>query len=168
MSENIQVTVSPERVVLQPGGKAEVVATLQNAGDVVEVFSIELGGVEHEWYSLSLSSVSLFPGDKESIKITLNPPPSTVSKAGSYNVFNATATSGDFTCSFTLDPSPGWLPDSWRATYAGSWEYGHCSTNAARTVTAGTYTLSFTGSGITLNGLSPQEATFHAVVIPNS
>jgi hypothetical protein len=87
VSEGIQVTVSQERVVLQPGGKAEVFATLQNTGDVVEVFSIEIGGIEADWYSLSLSSVSLFPGDKEDIRVNLHPPTTTASKAGAYNAF---------------------------------------------------------------------------------
>lgn len=86
MSESIQVHLSSDRVVLEPGAKTEIVATIQNTGDVVEVFSIEIGGIEPDWYSLPVSSVSLFPGDKEEIRIAFSPPPATASKAGSYDV----------------------------------------------------------------------------------
>jgi hypothetical protein len=84
--ENIQVTLSSNRIVLDPGGRAEVTATIQNTGNVVEVFSIEVGGIEPDWYSLSASNVSLFPGDKDQIRIVLTPPLASASKAGSYTV----------------------------------------------------------------------------------
>ena len=87
MSESIQVNLSSDRIVLEPGARTEIVATIQNTGDVVEVFSIEIGGIEPDWYSLSVSSVSLFPGDKEEIHIAFTPPLATASKAGAYNVY---------------------------------------------------------------------------------
>ncbi len=84
MSDNIQVTLSPDRVVLGPGEKAEVTAEVRNLGNIVEVFFIEVQGIEASWYTISVSSVSLFPGDKQTVHISLTPPLASASKAGSY------------------------------------------------------------------------------------
>ncbi len=74
MSDAIEVKLSTEHVVINPGEKAEVTAEVRNAGDVVEVFSVAVEGIESDWYSLSVTSISLFPGDKEAIRLSLAPP----------------------------------------------------------------------------------------------
>jgi hypothetical protein len=86
MSDSVQVTVSPDRLVINPGDRAQATAEIVNAGGVVEVFSVEVEGLEAGWYTLSVPSVSLFPGDKEKVSITLTPPSSSSSAAGSYDV----------------------------------------------------------------------------------
>ena len=86
MSDSIEVKLSPDRIVLNPGEKGEISAEVRNAGDVVEVFSVEVEGIEAAWYKLSVTSVSLFPGDKETVRINLSPPLASASGAGSYSV----------------------------------------------------------------------------------
>lgn len=86
MSKNIQVSLSPERVSLGPGETAEFVANIHNTSDVVEAYSIDVQGVDPAWSKLSVTSVSLFPGDKETVRIQVTPPVSSQAKAGSYPV----------------------------------------------------------------------------------
>ena len=86
MSKNIQVSLSPERVSLSPGETAEFAAIVQNTSDVVEAYSIDVQGVNPEWSKLSVTSVSLFPGDKETVRVQITPPISSSAKAGSYAV----------------------------------------------------------------------------------
>lgn len=107
MAKNIQVSLSPERVALAPGDTAEFTVVIHNTSDVVEAYSIEVQGITPSWTRLSVSSVSLFPGDKESVLVTINPPVSVASKAGSYAVSVKVASKRDpavFTsASFILD-----------------------------------------------------------------
>ena len=103
MSDNIQISLSVDRVVLEPGGKTEVIATVQNSGSVVEVFSLAIKGIDSNWYSLSVSSVSLFPGDKEQIRINFSPPLKSASKAGSYQATVAVSSKRDPTISSSAD-----------------------------------------------------------------
>ena len=86
MSKNIQVSLSPERVSLSPGETAEFAAIVQNTSDVVEAYSIDVQGVSPEWSKVSVTSVSLFPGDKETVRVQITPPISSSAKAGSYAV----------------------------------------------------------------------------------
>ncbi|RLC93517.1 MAG: hypothetical protein DRI39_05435, partial [Chloroflexi bacterium] len=107
MSDAIEVKLSTEHVVINPGEKAEVTAEVRNAGDVVEVFSVAVEGIESDWYSLSVTSISLFPGDKEAIRLSLAPPLSSASGAGSYTVTLKVSSRRDpsvaGTASFSLD-----------------------------------------------------------------
>ena len=105
MSEKIEVGLSPERVVINPGEKAEVTVNIRNAGEVVEVFSIEIEGIESNWYSLSVSSVSLFPGDSETVRISFTPPLSSTSGAGSYTATVKVSSRRDSTITSTADLS---------------------------------------------------------------
>lgn len=84
MSDSIKVSLSPDRLLIEPGEQTELIATIENAGDVVEVFSINIQGIDAEWYALSVSSVSLFPADKEQVRISITPPTTSTTKAGSY------------------------------------------------------------------------------------
>jgi len=101
VSDSIELGLSPDRVVINPGEKAEVAVTIRNAGEVVEVFSIDVQGVESSWYSLSVSSVSLFPGDKETIRVSLAPPFSSASGAGSHTATIKVSSRRDPTISST-------------------------------------------------------------------
>jgi hypothetical protein len=86
VSSKIQVNLSPERVSLGPGETAEFVATIHNTSDVVEAYSVDVQGIDLAWSKLSVTSLSLFPGDKETVRIQVTPPVSSSAKAGSYPV----------------------------------------------------------------------------------
>src|SRR5579859_6774999 len=81
----ITVELSPAHVEMEPGGTpVEVVATLQNLSNVVEQYSIEVTGLEPDWFTAPVASVSLFPQDKDQVRISLHPPKRPGLRAGSY------------------------------------------------------------------------------------
>lgn len=86
MSENLTVTLSPEKLHVTPGGSVEAVATIRNVGDVVEAYSIEIEGIEPQWVTLSVLSASLFPGDEAQVHLGIQLPRTSVVKAGRYEV----------------------------------------------------------------------------------
>jgi len=86
MSDRIEVALSPDRLQVAPGGSVTTTATIKNAGDVVEAYTIEVEGIDRHWCSLSVSSVSLFPGDDEKVQLTVHPPKESASRAGAYDV----------------------------------------------------------------------------------
>ncbi|MDY6918474.1 MAG: DNRLRE domain-containing protein [Chloroflexota bacterium] len=101
MSDRITVTVSPDRLQVSPGSVAQATVTVKNAGDVVEAYSITSEGMDPAWCALSVSSVSLFPGDAEQIQLTVQPPKVSASKAGSYTVTIKVASNRDPTLETT-------------------------------------------------------------------
>jgi uncharacterized membrane protein len=106
VSENIEVALSQERIVINPGEKAEVAVNIRNTSEIVEVFSIEVEGIESSWFSTSISSVSLFPGDKETISISFTPPLSSSSGAGSYTATVKVSSRRDPTITSTVRRLP--------------------------------------------------------------
>ncbi len=86
MEKKVEVSLSPERVSLGPGETAEFVATIHNASEVVEAYSVDVQGIDPAWSKLSVTSLSLFPGDRETVRIQVTPPVSSSAKAGSYPV----------------------------------------------------------------------------------
>ena len=84
MSDNIGVSLSPENIQLNPGDSAEIAITVQNSSNVVDVFSLEVVGLDPSWYQLSLVQSSLFPGDKTECTLTISPPKVSASLAKDY------------------------------------------------------------------------------------
>jgi hypothetical protein len=93
MSDKIKVTVSPTTLEVNAGESVELKATIHNRSQVVDQFTIALEGLAPKWYDFSVASVSLFPGDKDQIKVTIHPPKTADTKAGSYP-FTVRAISG--------------------------------------------------------------------------
>ena len=85
MSENIQATISPESVKVSPGDKAEFELSLQNLGNIVDVFTIDADGIDSSWIQIDTASVSLFPGDKVTNKIVVTVPKDSSALAGTYS-----------------------------------------------------------------------------------
>jgi hypothetical protein len=84
-ASTITVELSQPHVEMEPGGTpVEVVATLQNLSNVVEQYSIEVTGLEADWFTAPVASVSLFPQDKDQVRISLHPPKRPGLRAGSY------------------------------------------------------------------------------------
>jgi hypothetical protein len=93
MSDKIKVTLSPTALEVNAGESVELTATIHNRSQVVDQFTIALEGLAPAWYDFSVASVSLFPGDKDQIKVTIHPPKTADTKAGSYP-FTVKAVSG--------------------------------------------------------------------------
>ena len=84
MSEKIQVTATPESLVTTAGETVETSVALQNLGQIIDQFTVSIEGLDAGWYTLPVSSIALFPNDKDNLKIILCPPKTTEIKAGSY------------------------------------------------------------------------------------
>ncbi len=84
MAGKIEVTVVPTAFAVPPGDTAEATATLRNLGQSVDQFTLNVEGLDPNWYTLPVSSVALFPNDQDALRIILHPPQTAKTKAGSY------------------------------------------------------------------------------------
>ena len=81
MSDFIRVTMAPDNIDLSPGDTAEVVITMQNASNVVDLFLIEVQGLDSSWFKLSVPNSSLMPRDEGTSTLTISPPKSSAAIA---------------------------------------------------------------------------------------
>lgn len=84
MSDKIDVVVDPKSFVLATGETTEATATLRNLGQSVDQLTLSIEMLDHEWYTLPVSSVALFPNDQDNLKLVLHPPKTAEVKPGSY------------------------------------------------------------------------------------
>jgi hypothetical protein len=69
---------------MEPGGTpVEVEVTIRNTGRLVEQYTIEVAGLDSDWYSAPVQSVAAMPGDKEHVRVQFHPPRQGV-RAGIY------------------------------------------------------------------------------------
>ncbi len=84
MADFIRVTLTPDRLQLAPGDATQAEVTFQNASTVVDVFTLEVLGLDQSWFKLSSSSASLFPGDSATSVLSISVPRSSAALAGAY------------------------------------------------------------------------------------
>ena len=84
MSANIKILMASSRLEVGAGEAVETTISLKNQSQIVDQFAIKIEGLDPLWWSLSTSSVSLFPGDQDEIKLTIRPPRDAEARAGSY------------------------------------------------------------------------------------
>ena len=85
MSANIVLSLSATKLEVAPGESVEATITIRNQSQIVDQFGIRIQGLDPTWWTLSTSSVSLFPGDQGEAKVTIHPPKEAESRAGSYS-----------------------------------------------------------------------------------
>jgi hypothetical protein len=84
-SERIRASLSPTSFQAYPGGApVEATLQLQNLGDIVDKFLVEVEGLDESWYSRSASSIALMPQATDQVQILLNPPKKKGVKSKSY------------------------------------------------------------------------------------
>jgi len=101
MSSNIKVSLAADKLEVKAGEAVETSIVIKNQSSVVDQFFIKIEGIDPLWWSLSTSSVSLFPGDQDEVKLTIRAPRESVAKAGSYT-FQVKAVSQANTQDFTI------------------------------------------------------------------
>ena len=84
-SERIRASLSSTALQVQ-AGVIPVQATLQiqNLGDIVDKFLVEIEGLDETWYSRSASSIALMPQATDQVQITFQPPKKKGVKAKEY------------------------------------------------------------------------------------
>lgn len=154
MTDFAQVSVTPDQLTIVPAGQARSSIFIQNSSTVVDVFTIEVQGLDESWVELSVNSVSLFPGDSATSDLTLSVPKTSGAKAGTYPLTIKVSSrkdpsiSMDVECALEVEPY-----------YDVSAELNPQQLTGA----GGQFTASLTNSGNTemeigLNGTDPQAA----------
>jgi hypothetical protein len=82
--EKIVVTLSALEVVIEPGGVAQLVVTMTNQQDAADRLSLEVEGVDVEWYAIPVAAVNVAPGAQASERILFKLARSSENRAGSY------------------------------------------------------------------------------------
>jgi hypothetical protein len=85
MSASIGLSLSSAKLEVAPGESVEATITIRNQSQIVDQFGIRIEGLQPTWWTLSTSSVSLFPEEQGEVKLTIHPPKEAEAKAGSYS-----------------------------------------------------------------------------------
>ncbi|MDY6910790.1 MAG: hypothetical protein SVM79_00295 [Chloroflexota bacterium] len=84
-SERIRVSLTPAELKASAGIiPAQTVLHIQNLGEIVDKFSVEIEGIDESWYSRSASSIALMPQANDQVQITFQPPKKEGVKSGEY------------------------------------------------------------------------------------
>ncbi len=107
MSALIRVLLSGESAHLQPGERADLTLTVQNFSETVGRYLITVEGIPPHWVTLSRAELSLFPKDKDQVRVTVSPPVGTETRPGRYSVLVQVTSEDDpaerSTASFALE-----------------------------------------------------------------
>lgn len=69
-----EVEVSPARIAVDPGGRAEIQITVRNTGSVVDSFTLEVLGDAADWCVCEPATLSIFPGQQAGARLVATPP----------------------------------------------------------------------------------------------
>ena len=104
------LSVKPNSLRILPGNYAEATIEVQNTGEVVDVLSVAIHGLDPAWIQLSTISFSLYPGDSGTSVLKVCVPRTAASLAKSYMVIVETKSRNYPSCSqeavFVLDVDP--------------------------------------------------------------
>ena len=85
MVDELHVEMTPSRIEIEPGATpVEAVVAIQNLGPVVEQYTVEVSGLDSDWYTAPVASIGLFPQDKEQVRVRFHPPRRQGLRAGAY------------------------------------------------------------------------------------
>ena len=82
----VGIFLEPVTLSVQPGGSAVVKVTIINQSPVVDHFAVSFSGVPAEWLSGAPPEAQLMPGKRYEASLTIQPPSSPKSRAGSYTL----------------------------------------------------------------------------------
>ncbi len=74
-SEQIRASLSPTALQVQAGvTPVQTTLQIQNLGEIVDKFLVEIEGLDEAWYSRSASSIALMPQATDQVQISFHPP----------------------------------------------------------------------------------------------
>lgn len=83
MPGNLLVELNPATVNIDAdGGQVDLLVSIQNLGDVVDQYIVEIAGLDSDWFTPP-PNVGLFPQDREQVRVSLHPPSAALRK-GNY------------------------------------------------------------------------------------
>jgi hypothetical protein len=77
-----EASLTPAVVPVRPGGEAEAELSVRNTGGVVDRFSIEILGAAAAWAECDPPTLSLFPGQAETVRVRFRLPAGTSTPPG--------------------------------------------------------------------------------------
>jgi hypothetical protein len=86
MSEvrKILVSLSETEVVVEPGGVAQLLVTMTNRQEGLDRLTLEIEGVDVEWYAIPVPAVNLAPGGQTTERVLFKLGRSSENRAGAY------------------------------------------------------------------------------------
>lgn len=85
----VAVTLTAPAAPVAAGAGTAATAVVQNRGTTVDEMTIAVGGIPAEWVRVSRPQVSLLPGAREEVTITIEPPRATGVRAGDHEFWVA-------------------------------------------------------------------------------
>jgi uncharacterized membrane protein len=83
--DRIRVSLSTTQVQANAGGMPVPFSVkLENSGEVVDKFLVEVQGIDESWYNRSASSIGMMPRDNKLVQILFQPPKRKPVRAGTY------------------------------------------------------------------------------------
>lgn len=79
-----ELALAEKNLRVVPGDRVRTVVTVRNDSDIVDVFTLEVHGLERSWYEFSTVSAALFPGDNLASTLIFAPPKNSAATAKSY------------------------------------------------------------------------------------
>lgn len=82
--QKIYVTLSERDITIEPGGTAQVVVSMTNGQETPDRLSLEVEGVDVEWYAIPVPAVNVAPGAMAQERILFRMARSSENRAGTY------------------------------------------------------------------------------------
>src|ERR1700712_1858970 len=80
----ISVSLSEPDLVIEPGSVAQLTVTITNRQDTADRVSLEIEGVDVEWYAIPVPAVNVAPGGQAVLKVPFRVARSSSNRAGTY------------------------------------------------------------------------------------
>jgi hypothetical protein len=84
-SPNIGLSLSNASLETAPGASADTLIRVQNLSTIVDRLHIRVDGLDPTWWTVSVPTLSFFPGDRGESRLTIRPPKEAEAIAGSYS-----------------------------------------------------------------------------------
>jgi hypothetical protein len=97
-ADTLHVEIDTPFVAVEPGGPSTtLMVSVHNRSSIVDRFSVDVVGLDPDWFTLPTPVFSLFPGDTEQVELNIQPPPRRAGlRAGAYPFqVRARSASGD-------------------------------------------------------------------------
>src|SRR4051812_2394784 len=86
VGSDLLVELTPSKIEVEPGATpAEAIVVIQNLGDLVEQYTVEIIGLDGDWFTAPVASVGLFPQDRDQVRVSFHPPKRPGLRAGAYH-----------------------------------------------------------------------------------
>ena len=82
--QKIIVSLSPADIVIEPGSTAQLVVSMTNRQDEPDRLSLEVEGIDVEWYAIPVAAVNVAPGATVTERILFKVARNSANRAGAY------------------------------------------------------------------------------------